>query len=126
MAPELFDPESGQTVTRATDVYAFGMTVLEVNLDYELFAYSSNTFQIYTLRPPFPDLRTEAQVILAVIRGIRPARPNDDPIDNYLWMVITRCWDATSSTRPRMREVAQTIIARDILCEYQKSRNLES
>jgi serine/threonine protein kinase len=31
MAPELFDPEAGQTVTRATNVYAFGMTILEVD-----------------------------------------------------------------------------------------------
>jgi hypothetical protein len=50
--------------------------------------------------------------MFAVVRGIRPARPNDEVgIGNDLWTLITQCWDATPSIRPGMKEVVQTVRA---------------
>jgi len=98
MAPEVLEPsddfsiqDAGETVyTPNTDVYAFGMTILEV----------------ITGRSPYSHQRHDTVVILEVIRGIRPNRPQDPAISDNVWNIISACWETKPHKRPPAALVA--------------------
>ncbi|KIK51971.1 hypothetical protein GYMLUDRAFT_180782, partial [Collybiopsis luxurians FD-317 M1] len=86
MAPEVMDPRlmSGASIPEGqiapmSDVYSFGMTMLEV--------YSGNI--------PFHSRRFYGAVVLDVIRGVRPPRPSKQTcpqLTDELWQIIQSCW----------------------------------
>ncbi|KAF9065356.1 kinase-like domain-containing protein [Rhodocollybia butyracea] len=96
MAPEVMDPCStfgSESTTPMSDVYSFGMTMLE----------------LYTGSVPFPARRFYGGVILDVVRGIRPSRPSPDTCANLtdeLWNTIQSCWVHDPSQRPTMKSVS--------------------
>ncbi|KAH8829901.1 kinase-like domain-containing protein [Flagelloscypha sp. PMI_526] len=101
MAPEVVDPSSYLDPTRvraaARDVYAFACTSLEV----------------MTGKPPFPEL-PEASVLLSVLRGERPARPQQvGSFTDELWNLIERCWAHQPEMRPTFDDI--TIIMGGII-----------
>ncbi|KAF9062339.1 hypothetical protein BDP27DRAFT_294642 [Rhodocollybia butyracea] len=81
MAPEMFYPTLSRP-SMATDVYAFGSTVLE----------------IMTGMAPYPDIKNEAAVLSHVMSGCHPSRPSGNFSDE-LWRAIKPCW-AVISDRP--------------------------
>jgi serine/threonine protein kinase len=99
MAPELFmnaednaddleDDVSVLKVTRYSDIWSFGMLVLELLTD-EL---------------PFPDKSLDAAVICALIKGERPKHPRSlkvigHGLNNELWQCLGRCWDSSPEHR---------------------------
>jgi len=87
MAPELFN--AGVKKTRASDAYAFGMTILE----------------IFTGCAPFQAYHHDIGVVMAVSRGERPARP-DCKMHEELWTLATRCWIGDADARPSMQAIA--------------------
>ncbi|EIN07822.1 kinase-like protein, partial [Punctularia strigosozonata HHB-11173 SS5] len=94
MAPELSDiEEKGKTLTWKSDVYAFGMTAWE----------------IFAERHPFYNIPHELVVLLKVRDGKRPERPLHARalgLDDFIWSnVISSCWVARPSERPRILEV---------------------
>lgn len=90
MAPEVLEPpddlsmpDMGETVySPKTDIYAFGMTILEV----------------ITGALPYNHQRHDTVVILEVIRGIRPNRP--PAISDGVWNIMTACWESKPLKRP--------------------------
>ncbi|KIM75337.1 hypothetical protein PILCRDRAFT_827432 [Piloderma croceum F 1598] len=77
MAPELIDPkEDDDAYPSQTDVYSFGMTILE----------------IITGRPPFMNRRQESSVIFDVYHGRRPPRPANSELTDSIWALIQSCW----------------------------------
>ena len=92
MAPEILDPSEDISMgdmdeipyTRETDVYAFGMTILEV----------------MTGKLPYSHRRYDTVVILDVIRGTRPNRPLDPPMSDDVWRIVTACWKMQPEKRP--------------------------
>ena len=90
MAPEVLEPsddfltqDMGETVyTPKTDIYAFGMTILEV----------------ITGDLPYSHQRHDTVVILEVIRGIRPNRP--PAVSDEVWDIMTACWETKPHKRP--------------------------
>jgi len=91
MAPELFDMEhAGPEITRpseASDVYAFGMVVMEV----------------FTSQLPFFAHRHDSQVIFQVMSGVRPKRPihaNALGLSDPIWDLVQLCWHADRTKRP--------------------------
>jgi len=90
MAPELLDPQDDAddmqdtTYTLETDVYALGMTILEV----------------MTSKVPYSHRRYDTVVMLDVIRGVRPIRPAYPTIHDHIWNIITACWDTNPQQRP--------------------------
>ncbi|KZP04035.1 kinase-like protein [Athelia psychrophila] len=106
-APELFpsfesigstnsDPKLHNT--KATDIYAYAMTV------YELFS------GIY----PFTDqFVNDFKVIRAVGQGTRPSRPTDSRaigrgLDDAVWEITNECW----AQDPHSRPTSETVVSR--------------
>lgn len=107
MAPELIDPkDDGEGYPSQSDVYSFGMTVLE----------------IITGRPPFINRRQESSVIFDVYHGRRPPRPANSELTDPLWALIQSCWHQDPKQRPNISAVgfwlallSQTETARAII-----------
>ncbi|KAN0097713.1 Protein kinase-like domain containing protein [Tylopilus felleus] len=95
LAPELcFD--KGR-LTMAADVYAFGMTMLE----------------LMTHAMPWATVRHTTQVIIKVAEGEKPPKPCDEAtiargFDDHLWDVMQKCWD-DAEIRPTVTEVMQML-----------------
>jgi len=95
LAPELcFD--KGR-LTMGADVYAFGMTMLE----------------LMTHAMPWATVRHTTQVIIKVASGEKPPRPRDEAtiargLDDHLWQVMQRCWDE-AEIRPTVTEIMQLL-----------------
>jgi hypothetical protein len=69
------------------------------------------TFQIYTNSAPFAGYRNEMQVIVAITKGVRPARPTEVGMYEDLWSLVTRCWEIEPGDRPSMKEVEKSVRA---------------
>ncbi|KAK7049954.1 Rho guanine nucleotide exchange factor [Paramarasmius palmivorus] len=92
LAPELLSRESRPSYK--TDIYAFGCVC----------------YEIYTGFCPFYNLRSDAAVILQVIKGDRPSRPNDLlELDDDVWALMHQCWLAESSSRPDIDSLKQLL-----------------
>ncbi|CEL62872.1 putative serine/threonine-protein kinase DDB_G0284251 OS=Dictyostelium discoideum GN=DDB_G0284251 PE=3 SV=1 [Rhizoctonia solani AG-1 IB] len=109
MAPELFVKEGHQR-SKETDVYALGMTFLE----------------IITGTPPYhPQCKTDAQVMYKVTTGTLPTRPSDhfaiDQQGNAMWQLLTHCWAFDPASRPKALEVLNSLPLRLHPQEYAQS-----
>ncbi|KZV90042.1 kinase-like protein [Exidia glandulosa HHB12029] len=96
-APELFLPEEHRlrhrSKTQATDVYAFGMLVLQA-FTQALPWYGSN------------DIR----VVLQLAKQQIPPRPLHVPaLNDFLWFVCSRCWRIDPAERPSARLVSRAL-----------------
>jgi len=85
-APEILRGEIG--VSKETDIYSFGMVVIEVTSGSAPFADSSPT-----------------SVVAKVMMGERPERPMDPILTDGLWGLIQRCLEENPLRRPEIAEV---------------------
>lgn len=113
-APELSGP--GAQKTRRSDVYAFGMTILEVCfVPFRSNVYLSEyRMKICTGAVPFMAIRNDVQVLMnVVIFGKKPDKPSNDSckINEFedLWDLCLRCWEKGPNMRPIMRHVTNTV-----------------
>ncbi|KAG6329933.1 hypothetical protein ID866_9157 [Astraeus odoratus] len=94
MAPELFDIGDPST---AGDVWAFGMTVLE----------------LFTRLLPFHDCRSMALIMARLLRGKLPHRPAEastcSRMTDAWWDLCTLCWQQDPASRPATSEILQKI-----------------
>ncbi|KAF9649933.1 kinase-like protein [Thelephora ganbajun] len=90
-APELIRPQKpGEPVvpiTKASDMYAFGMLTWEEPLSRDL----------------------DATVVCRVLRGDRPPRPDHAKLSNKVWKMVRKCWHDVPSRRMTVREVLALI-----------------
>ncbi|CAE7148262.1 unnamed protein product [Rhizoctonia solani] len=96
-APELLN-EQTQNKTTESDVYAFGMTMLE----------------IFTGTFPFPERKSDVDVISAVLGGAVPARPRqlgEDEKSSLMWHLMSLCWNRDPSARQSSDQVANASVA---------------
>ena len=96
MSPELFYPDrfglKGTRPTKQSDCYALGMVIYEV----------------LSGQAPFTPFHY-CVVILKVIEGERPTRPNGPErvrFSNNLWKTLNQCW----ATKPQCRPSAATVL----------------
>ncbi|KAF8680700.1 hypothetical protein AX14_004496 [Amanita brunnescens Koide BX004] len=86
MAYELIydDDEEPTQQSRETDMWAFGMTILEV----------------FTGKAPFSHLTYDASVIFYIVKDRKPRQPTE--IKDELWSFLCRCWRQDPRERPTM------------------------
>jgi len=99
-APELLLPENfgleHVLPSRASDVYALGMVMWE----------------IFSGTIPYDRRLTNAQVILRIIEGERPPRPEHTAalgLSDRVWELMSECWREDHRTRPRIQSVRSAI-----------------
>lgn len=94
LAPEVVE---GAPPSKESDTYSFGMAILEM----------------LTGKYPFPEYKTDAAVIRALMKNAMPKRPVEPNgqswITDSLWALIQRCWSRDSSSRPAMQEVVDEL-----------------
>jgi len=103
MAPELFFPDkfgyTGKLVkqlpSKETDIYAIGMTILEV----------------LTGCVPFANVARNETVIFKVMDGVRPDRPPSG-LSDTLWELLVATWVAQHAQGPEGRPPASTVLDR--------------
>ncbi|KAH7330649.1 kinase-like domain-containing protein [Rhizoctonia solani] len=92
-----FFSESPSGRTKSSDVYALGMTMLE----------------IFTGAVPYPQLQRDFQVIVKVQQGVLPIRPKDrfkdDGRGNQMWELLASCWNRDPDARPSVAEVVESL-----------------
>jgi len=89
MAPEI--QGGGGNLTKACDVWSWGMTTLE----------------LITGKPPFNSIRMPGTVLIKVAQGERPdPKEFDIPIlQGELWSLLVVCWHKDPEKRPSIKEV---------------------
>jgi len=100
MAPELFSEEDNDGFplkTLASDIYAFGQTIVE----------------LFSGQKPFFEVRQESLVYLAISRGQRPRRPDTDIARIWLtdpaWELVRSMTFSEKEKRPGIEKVSQNI-----------------
>ncbi|KDQ18468.1 hypothetical protein BOTBODRAFT_28844 [Botryobasidium botryosum FD-172 SS1] len=95
-APEILAADSKEAARRntTTDVFAYGRVMLE----------------LFTADVPFSYIPGSTTVTMMVMRGELPQRPCDDEVikrglDDSVWQLMTDCWHATPSERPRAADL---------------------
>ena len=99
MSPELLVPEKfglkDSCQTKRSDCYALGMVIYEV----------------LSGRVPFSRYHGYA-VAVRIHEGGRPARPRGEEgmwFTDCIWSILERCWKASPSDRPSIKEVFQCL-----------------
>ncbi|KAG2155056.1 kinase-like domain-containing protein [Suillus bovinus] len=102
-APELLgDPEISYSPTPKSDIYSFGSVMLQI---------LSNRFPWYTDRGTTAEFR----IIAKLIGGETPPRPDDPPILEKHWALISKCWRPISNMESRPTAVQLVVtISQDI------------
>lgn len=96
------------------DIYALGMTVLEVNFHIFFPSYVAlmlNFFplQILTHQQPYRRIRLHTEAVVRAASGKKPERPTEDRVkerglNDELWGSLMACWSLTPEERPTIQQ----------------------
>ncbi|KAI5120410.1 hypothetical protein M0805_006911 [Coniferiporia weirii] len=97
---ELLNTGSDQELnvhSKASDIWAFGMTVLV----------------LLTKKRPYSHLSNDIQVIVAIMHGELPPIPEDyetwPGLHKDLWKLCSRCWNSDPLKRPSMSDISSDL-----------------
>ena len=86
-------------------MFSFGMVMIEVSGDLFVPPHPSYLLvQVFTGRAPFGDCRTPV-VIMNLMTGKTPERPNHAGFTDKLWGLTRWCWKQEPLDRPRADQV---------------------
>ncbi|KAK7037717.1 hypothetical protein VNI00_010943 [Paramarasmius palmivorus] len=91
-APEIH-AEASSTSTTQSDIYSIGCLY----------------YEIITGLLPFHNLRNELAVLSAVSRGLRPEKPQNIEMEDWLWSLMNDCWAADPMSRPTAEVLLQRL-----------------
>ncbi|KAK7037707.1 hypothetical protein VNI00_010933 [Paramarasmius palmivorus] len=92
-APEILE---GRMATKQSDIYSCGCVF----------------YEIITQRRPFEELRSDAAVLFAIVRGKRPNRPSDTVMPREeLWSLMQNCWTHEPALRPAAGQLVTALEA---------------
>ncbi|THU97858.1 kinase-like protein [Dendrothele bispora CBS 962.96] len=100
-APRWFAPEvwtDGGKLSSMSDIYSYGMTVLE----------------LFTHEKPYADIRHTPQATLLASKGTCPKRPSAAEVigrgmDDNIWTLLTQCWSLRPEARPKIQAVLDEV-----------------
>jgi serine/threonine protein kinase len=125
MAPELMAPDlmapadippKHEFHTKATDMWAFGMVVYVgiITGCCECFCLLTASQEALSGKIPFENCRSEVQVMMSIMSGKLPAKPEDGrglgKVFDLLWDCCCVCWSRNPAERPQMAEVRERLI----------------
>ena len=90
MAPEIA-AEVEHTINNKCDVFSYGMIL----------------YEIYTLKIPFADIKSDIRVCYMLMQGKRPPIPEKMP--PFLYPLIQDCWSDKLELRPSFLKIVTTI-----------------
>lgn len=109
LAPEYISPDTSPKAPHTSrDIYAFGCTIVEVRA-FLLVSFCPNCHfnfehQILTRKVPFHNCPNETAVLLGLLTGQRPTRPENVWCPDRLWGLAVHCWEQDSCNRPSAHE----------------------
>ncbi|KAJ7790541.1 kinase-like domain-containing protein, partial [Mycena olivaceomarginata] len=77
----------------------------------DVYAFGSVCYEILTGKAPFFEISRDIIVIIKVLEGLRPSRPDTIPVDHDLWRLLQDCWQATPGDRPNISQIIQRLIS---------------
>ncbi|KZT25005.1 kinase-like protein [Neolentinus lepideus HHB14362 ss-1] len=85
----------------------------EFNTACDVYAFGSVTYQILSGRIPYHDLKTDVQVVLALLDYRKPTHPTDgiDHIPDEYRMLLQECWANDPEERPSINQIEARIEA---------------
>jgi serine/threonine protein kinase len=108
-APEILG--SDQAATEESDVFSFGMVMIEVGGDRSItYQRPYPLLKTFTGEIPFTRVPT-SEVVMRIMGGDRPSRPTHPKFTDSLWELTKRCWETTSQDRPKMKDVLEELSA---------------
>ncbi len=111
LAPELMFPDQFNGTGKSTpesDLYAFGMTALEVCVRRPILLYSlTRIIQLFTEKAPFHDMPTSTLPFEIAVKGLEPAWPGpvaeSRGLSPWIWKRMRNCWKHELSARAKKR-----------------------
>ncbi|KAG2092788.1 kinase-like protein [Suillus discolor] len=98
-APELFE------VSHAKDASS------SPKLESDIYSFGCITYQVLSGKRPYYNICSDNKVVVAILKGVKPKRPDIPAIADRHWNFIEQCW-VESSQRPPIADV------RDLMCHY--------
>ncbi|KIY67217.1 kinase-like protein [Cylindrobasidium torrendii FP15055 ss-10] len=77
----------------------------------DMYSFACTVIEIYTGRHPFPNLKNDGAVVLAVtVQNKRPNQPSARTgMTDIIWSHVKRCFRAAPSTRPTAEEILESL-----------------
>ena len=106
-APEIL--RNGQAVSKESDLFSFGMVIVEVGGDQSVpYQPSYLLIKVFTGKAPFVG-STSPAVIASIMGGKRPERPSHTSFTDSLWELTQQCWKVAPSDRPDAEQVVEVL-----------------
>ncbi|KAG2140920.1 kinase-like domain-containing protein [Suillus bovinus] len=103
-APELFEVPDTEDVSSSP------------KLESDIYSFGCIAYQVLSGRQPYSNIRSDHQVVVAILKGVKPKRPDIPVIEDCHWNFIEQCW-VELSQRPPIADVLDLMYRyRDAMC----------
>ncbi|KAJ7826998.1 kinase-like domain-containing protein [Mycena olivaceomarginata] len=76
----------------------------------DVYAFACVCYEIWTGKAPFSEFPRDGMVILKVVEGLRPSRPETRPLDDGLWSLLQDCWKKQFCDRPNASQIVERFV----------------
>ncbi|KAJ8596837.1 kinase-like protein [Rhizopogon salebrosus TDB-379] len=77
-------------------------------LESDIYSFGCIAYQVLSGQRPYCEIRSDRQVVLAIVRGVKPRRPAIPAIEDHHWDFIEQCW-VEMSQRPPIADIRDLV-----------------